>query len=1149
MIIYDIICAVYVTIIFFEVHDLSEAKYDLIDVDKIEEQQENNSKKTKIILIVILSMVIIVSLLIYFFIFAPLSAEKVKIEISEVVTSNSLSFVNETLGSPDWIELYNASSFDVSLKGYGISDVVILPYRYKFDDVIIKAGEYLVLYATPDRGTDDICLGFGLSKEGETIYLTDPNGEPVQILSVPELRQDMAWGLAEDGTYKYIAKPTAGAANSDITSDTIDGFVWMPEMSAVTVNEFMPFESELISGTASSCAWVELHNTSDEAVSLYNYFLSDNPDNTKKWRFPDMELEADGYIVVYLSGNDSVDGELHANFSIGNDEHTLYFSDGSIGITMDISWDEQMNENYSMGLDDNADMNYFSVPTPGEANTTTAFDSYDYSEMGAGLGINEILLDNAYSIMDEDGDRPAWVELFNNSVKTINLSDYFLSDSDGNYYKWRFPDMELESGKYVVVFLSGKDRADTGLHTNFKIGEDESTLYITNRTKAEQTAFPFDFSVKENISYGSAGEGKWQYFGQPTPGAENSSAGFDEIASARFFDLGGVYINEVSAVAKPKSGNLDWIEIRNGTGSKINLEGYYLSDSFNDPLKWKIPEMSIGAGGYGVIYTSSAEAEQTTKTAPFSIAASGETLLLCDPNGVLIDYFDTGVLYEGNSVGRLNGDEMGSRVFFTSSTKGSANADVYYTTYTDEPRFSQQGGYTAKNTVVEITCEDPNASIYYTTNGDKPTTSSAIYNGGITISGSMPLRAIAVSPNKLPSPVETNNYIVDEEHDIAVLCISGDQSDINYAYSVSEIFVKRESEVHFEYYEKDGNIGVEFPGSIRVAGAGTRSYPQKSLNIYLRGGFGQSSVTYPFFDNYDVTEFKSLSIRNSGQDVGSTCLRTAFAEMAVNGMLLDNPQQKPVAVYINGKYWGLYWLCENQNEDFYAARHNLDRDNIEMIKRNSFPLSGTSAEIKAVRNYARTHNMSNEEYYQKFITMVDEESIIDYIVAQTFFGNGDMFNQKYWRDTGYEVGWRLIFYDLDLAMHSKTGNYLPNYFNVNGVPSANGSLTNMDIQCALLQNNGWKQQLIERYAYLLNTTLSQESILALFDSMVAEIESEMPRQVERFPYPSSVSSWRNDVDELRSILAARTAASKKNLQSYFSLSNERMAELFPDDGY
>jgi signal peptidase I len=1130
---------------------LAETKLEFVDVENIEEQQSSNRKRNMIIAACVLVAAVAVVLVLYLILIVPATSEAPEIYVTEVVTSNNLSYVDETLGSPDWIELYNASSFDVSLEGYGISDIAVLPYRYTFGDVTIGAGEYLVVYATQERGTEHICLGFSLAKEGETIVLTDPEGVIVQMLEVPVLSEDKSWGLTGTGEYKYIANPTVGSDNSDITADTLTGFEWMIEKSKVTINEIMPGASELIEGEAGQFAWIEVYNTAGEPVNLQNFYLSDNIDNIKKWRFPDMELAANDYVVVYISGLDTSEGELHTNFQFSQKETTVYFTDGNIGISSEVSWEPEIAEHVSVGLDANGEMKYFSVPTPGEQNATIAFDSFEHTQMGSGLTVNEILLDNAYSIMDEDGDRSAWVEFFNNSVRTVALGDLYLSDSEGNPYKWQMPNIMLESGEYLVVFLSGKDKSGDELHTNFGIGDDENALIITDRANMQESVFALDFSVKKNISYGIAGEGEWQYFGQPTPGSENTSKGFEEIASAGLFDIGGVYINEVSAVGAPKSGDVDWIEIRNGSNNTVNLSGYYLSDSLDEPYMWQIPDVSVGSGGYAVIYASSATAEQSGDTAPFSIAASGETLVLSSPDGVLIDYFDTGVMNESNSVGRLSGDESGSRVFFTSSTIGKANADAYFAAYTSEPQFSQLGGYTDKGTVVQINCADESALIYYTINGDRPTTSSTLYADGVQINESLPLRAIAVSADKLDSPIVTTNYLVEKQHDIAVLCISGDEDDINYAYRVTEIFVKREGEVHVEYYEPGGQIGVEFPGAIRVSGASTRTYSQKSLNIYLRGGYGQSSVTYPFFDDYELTEFKSLTIRNSGQDLYHAHIRTSFAEMLVNGMDMDNTQQKPVAVYINGEYWGMYWLCENQNEDFYATKYDLERENIEIIKRNTYPLAGGSRDgIREVRAFARGHDMEDEENYQEFITMVDEDSIIDYLIAQTFFGNSDMFNQKYWREADFKEEWHLVFYDIDYIFHgSLSRNLLPSYFNKNGIPSANGTITNMDLPYALLQNEGWKQKFIERYAYLLNTQLSKENVLALFDSMVEQIETEMERHIKRRGIPYSMSYWRGEIKDLRYAFSVRTKYCKQNLQEFFNLSNERMEELFPDGGY
>ena len=47
--------------------------------------------------------------------------------------------------------------------------------------------------------------------------------------------------------------------------------------------------------------------------------------------------------------------------------------------------------------------------------------------------------------------------------------------------------------------------------------------------------------------------------------------------------------------------------------------------------------------------------------------------------------------------------------------------------------------------------------------------------------------------------------------------------------------------------------------------------------------------------------------------------------------------------------------------------------------------------------------------------------------------------------------WRPVYYDLDLALSSSspTRNILPNYFNAEGIPSQDGSLTNMDLYVGL----------------------------------------------------------------------------------------------------
>lgn len=69
------------------------------------------------------------------------------------------------------------------------------------------------------------------------------------------------------------------------------------------------------------------------------------------------------------------------------------------------------------------------------------------------------------------------------------------------------------------------------------------------------------------------------------------------------------------------------------------------------------------------------------------------------------------------------------------------------------------GAITSGNTVY-LQCATDGATIYYTTNGSTPTTASTLYSGGITISATTTIKAIAVKANLTNSDVATFAYTV-----------------------------------------------------------------------------------------------------------------------------------------------------------------------------------------------------------------------------------------------------------------------------------------------------------------------------------------------------------------------------------------------------
>lgn len=96
---------------------------------------------------------------------------------------NEVSFMNNDKN--DWIEIYNPTLNNLSLKGYYLSDSKNEYKKFKItSDVVIQSGGFVVFYGENSDGEgEDIKLNFNISN-GETVYLTSPNETVVDSLTV-----------------------------------------------------------------------------------------------------------------------------------------------------------------------------------------------------------------------------------------------------------------------------------------------------------------------------------------------------------------------------------------------------------------------------------------------------------------------------------------------------------------------------------------------------------------------------------------------------------------------------------------------------------------------------------------------------------------------------------------------------------------------------------------------------------------------------------------------------------------------------------------------------------------------------------------------------------------------------------------------------
>lgn len=163
--------------------------------------------------------------------------------------------------------------------------------------------------------------------------------------------------------------------------------------------------------------------------------------------------------------------------------------------------------------------------------------------------INEICAANTSVIADEDGDYEDWIELYNAGPESFNLEGHFMSDDEGNPFKFLLPERVLEPGAFILIFASGKDRAEPEgeVHTNFSLSSSGEPVLLTSPLAVALDAFPA-VTLGANLSYGRAVDGgvNLVFFTSPSPGeSNNASTSFDSyLASPELLIPSGFYTEE-----------------------------------------------------------------------------------------------------------------------------------------------------------------------------------------------------------------------------------------------------------------------------------------------------------------------------------------------------------------------------------------------------------------------------------------------------------------------------------------------------------------------------------------------------------------------------------------------------------------------------
>lgn len=595
----------------------------------------------------------------------------------------------------------------------------------------------------------------------------------------------------------------------------------------------------------------------------------------------------------------------------------------------------------------------------------------------------------------------------------------------------------------------------------------------------------------------------------------------------------GVVINELQAANRrtyvaPDGSTPDWVELYNPTSATIDLTGMRFAVVGRTHVL-KGPLM-IAPHAHRIIWFD-AKPEHGPDHAGFTLPRKGGTLLLIAADGLTVqDVFTYPAMAGDLSVGRLTDGNSTAWSFFGEATPGSTNRGIRAVHgRTASPVVDTAFVPAHVVDVLPLTAEE-GATIRYTTDGTEPTTTHGErYTTPIVVDRDLVIRARAFVDGRLPSKEFCSTYHRGDapQEGITIAMdqagLSDDSIGINVEGALANFSRKGRAWERLAMVKFNGSEDVPIPIGISIHGSGTRGLPKRSFKLHAR-------------DRYD-SPVKGLRLNGSEHfqegilraDAGPhSFLRNRFLEVVAinNGLHVDVQPSRPMPLYLNGQYWGLYrWMPPKDKE---WLKRLSDCEAVDVLEGPAaVARSGSDAHFKPA--VALLMEMAPMDTLARYF---DLDNLTDLACMDLWTGRADHdLNVRLYRPRQHGGRWRWVMYDMDLWAPADENSV---------ERMASGTAAETPYIPQFLKHPELQPKLLARMSALLATALSPAHAAALADSLYASHKTAMYADHERWKEEMERPEPALSHAELRSFIMDRPA----HLTGYLSEATGRKERKF-----
>ena len=611
-----------------------------------------------------------------------------------------------------------------------------------------------------------------------------------------------------------------------------------------------------------------------------------------------------------------------------------------------------------------------------------------------------------------------------------------------------------------------------------------------------------------------------------------------------------------------------WVELYNNSDEAISLKDYQIGTQADQT--WQLPNKTIDAKGFIVIYC---DKEEWSLHTDFRLDTGKGCVIYLYQGHEVVDSLPAPLpkMPAPNIAYGRKTDGSSEWGYQLTPTPGAANCGEVCDEkhILGEPVFSEPGRVMTSSKKFSLTLSLPKdapegTQIYYTTDGKEPTKDSKLYTKEISINDSYAIRAKLFCDGWLSPRSTVQSYIfLDRDMTIPVISIvtNGD-----YFYDKKIGIFNNQSKnnpnnerrpINFELFdEPDKESVLNQICETRIMGGQSREWARKSMAIYANKRFGTKRLEYEFFPDQrpGITNFKSIMLRNAGNDVDGLYMRDAIIQRSMAQHAdLDWQAWRPAAIYINGEYHCMLNIRERSNDDNIFTNYNEleDIDMVEIAQENGKVV----AELKAGTedNYDAFVKFYSEAGHTlaEYAEWMDWEEYINLMVMNLYFNNQDFpgNNIVMWRPTAEGGKWRWISKDTDfgLGLYGKEATfntirwiYEPKYDRDRAWANTEEATL---LFRHLMDDPDFNREFIDHCFIYMGDFLNEEGVRAIWDPMYELAKAELLVHRDELNPPSPWGWWggnnedniKNEVKNVRNWLHQRHDAFIKQIADYYKL--------------